>query len=480
MSTPVRFVAPDRAQWLKQQPQRLDELIEQNHEARRVWDFVEGLDSSALFARIRSVVGGPGRPASDPRVLLALWLFGLSHGVTSARELDRLRVEHRAYQWLCGGVPVDYHLLADFRSKGAEELDQMLTTMIVSLKNAGVIDLEEVAIDGLRTRAQTAAQSFLTPVQVQQLAKLIEDSRAKGDKTELRRKQQAARQRAQRERQQAVTRAHQAFAQAAQRKADALRKKGARGLTAAQLLQLNGWEPAAVAVPPRQALRSSAPKAKVPERLAPLGPVQQARLKQALAQKGFSWVLRVSVTDEQATVLKMADGGLRPGYNHQLMTETKRGLIVDAFVGLYGSDQPYVELALRRYAERYGGAPLRLLADGNYFSGKNVARVAACGGRLYSRPPKGRKSEDRYAPAKKDTKALALWRQQMGTALAQQIYQRRAQHAELSNARLRNQGLRQTRTRRRDRVSGELCLHALAVNMKVLKYRAPKHFVPVG
>jgi beta-galactosidase len=37
--------------------------------------------------------------------------------VGAARALDRLCTTHLAYQWLCGGVPMNYHTLADFREK---------------------------------------------------------------------------------------------------------------------------------------------------------------------------------------------------------------------------------------------------------------------------------------------------------------------------------------------------------------------------
>jgi hypothetical protein len=168
--------------------------------------------------------------------------------------------------------------------------------------------------------------------------------------------------------------------------------------------------------------------------------------------------------------MKMADGGYRPAYNLQSVTETGLGLIVAAHVGSHGSDQPYLPLLLESVHETFGCRPRAVLADGNYHSATNVAHVERDGGMLYCPPPKGRKSEDRYAPSKKDTKALAAWRSRMGKAESQQIYSRRAQYAELTNARLRNQDLRQLRTRTPARIRGELLLHVLAVNMKILRH----------
>ncbi len=98
--------------------QDLDGTLPEDHSAkggRIIWDFLDRLDLSAFYASIRAVEGGPGRPASDPQVLLAVWVYATVEGVGSARKLDRLCREHDAFRWLCGGVPVDYHLLSDFR-----------------------------------------------------------------------------------------------------------------------------------------------------------------------------------------------------------------------------------------------------------------------------------------------------------------------------------------------------------------------------
>jgi hypothetical protein len=41
-----------------------------------MWAFVERMDLSALYAEIGSVEGGAGRAAIDPKILMALWLYG--------------------------------------------------------------------------------------------------------------------------------------------------------------------------------------------------------------------------------------------------------------------------------------------------------------------------------------------------------------------------------------------------------------------
>jgi transposase len=125
-----------------------------------VWAFVEGLDLSALYRGINAVEGGAGRPATDPRILLALWLYATVEGVGSARAMDRLCDEHVVYQWICGGVGVNYHTLSDFRVQNGDVLDELLTQSVAVLMREGIVDLTRVAQDGMKVRASAGASSF--------------------------------------------------------------------------------------------------------------------------------------------------------------------------------------------------------------------------------------------------------------------------------------------------------------------------------
>src|SRR3954447_14426071 len=138
----------------------LDALIPADHAARIIWAYVEGLDLAKLHDAIGSVHGGSGRAATDPRILLALWLYATADGVGSARELDRLCRDHLAYQWIAGDVPMNYHTLADFRTDHPELLDALLTRSIATLMAEGLIQLNRVAQDGMRVRASAGAAAF--------------------------------------------------------------------------------------------------------------------------------------------------------------------------------------------------------------------------------------------------------------------------------------------------------------------------------
>src|SRR6185369_7773746 len=128
----ARVVRANRAQVLLQ-PTDLESLIPADHRARGVWEFVQGLDLSSFYEAIESVEGRAGRPAIDPAILLTLWLYATVEGIGSARALARLCDEHHAYQWICGGVSVEYRTLSDFRVKHVEKLDELLTLSVATL-----------------------------------------------------------------------------------------------------------------------------------------------------------------------------------------------------------------------------------------------------------------------------------------------------------------------------------------------------------
>ena len=83
-SSPPRLLRPNRQQ-VELRPADLEGLLPADHRARLVWQFVASLDLRAFYARVLAVEGHAGRPAIDPAILMALWLYATLQGVGSAR-----------------------------------------------------------------------------------------------------------------------------------------------------------------------------------------------------------------------------------------------------------------------------------------------------------------------------------------------------------------------------------------------------------
>jgi transposase len=226
---PPRINRPERTQG-RMICESLDQRLDSDHPVRVVWSVVEGLDLSVLYGRIEAREGSAGRDASDPRVLFALCLYAAVDGISSARELERLSHEHRAYEWLRGEVPVNYHMLSDFRVEHGELLKQLQTDSLASMLVEGLVELNCAAQDGMRVRANAGSSSFrrlpsLEEAQRQaheHLDKLEQEAENGAGEQTLR--QQKARGRAAIERQERVSKAIEAAKQMAEQREK--RKKG--------------------------------------------------------------------------------------------------------------------------------------------------------------------------------------------------------------------------------------------------------------
>jgi transposase len=414
----------------------LDDLVAPEHRVRLVWGFVEGLDVSPLYEAIRSVEGHAGHPPADPRILMALWLYATVEGVGSAREVARLCAEHVAYQWLCGGVGMNHKTLGDFRVDHGERL---LIDGFAALLAAGVASLDRVAQDGMRVRASAGAASFRRRATLEE-CQLQAEARVQALRAELdadpgaaSRRQAAARGRAAEERRQRVAAALAAAEQLAARQAAIARRRAERE---ARKAKANAAQPA----PAPETVPTAEPKPE-PEP-------------------------RVSTTDPEARVMKMADGGYRPAYNIQLATDAGSGLIAGVAVDATGSDMGKLMPMSEQLAAGYGARPAKHLADGGYTRLDDIAALEKAGSTIYAPPPKPRdKARCRFEPLPGDPPEIAAWRRRMGTPEAKAIYKLRAATAECSNAQFRNRGLLRLLVRGTRKVKAVALWHALAQNM---------------
>jgi hypothetical protein len=409
-------------------------MLPPDHPARAVWDFAQGLDLTHLYDAIKATQHRPGHPHVDPRILFALWLYATIDGVGSAHELDRLCTHHTAYQWLCGGVSMNYHTLADFRVEHHDWLNNRLTDTVAVLLHQDLVTLNRVAQDGMKVRVSAGADTFrrqptlescLTQArqQVQALCRQTDEGNSA-----VSNRQRAAQQRAAREKVQRIQKA--------------------------------------------------------------LDRIPALRASREAFQKGTGDRARASTTDPEARVMKMPDGGYRPAYNVQFATDVPSGVIVDADVATRGTDNGLMAPCVERVVGRYDRAPKEMLVDAGFGCLGDIDQVKQAHATTTYTPVKNQKKlqekgENPYAPRKGDTAAVVQWRQRMGTPEAQEIYKQRCSSAEWVNAGCRNRGLYRLVVRGVAKVKCCALWQALAHNLMVVLRRAKEWYqktatVPVG
>jgi transposase/ribosomal protein L34 len=417
----ARVVEADRSQ-LSWDLVDLEAWLAADHRARIVWAFVLTLNLDALYAKIKAREGEAGRPAADPRVLLALWLYATIEGIGSARAVDRLTQSDLAYRWLRGGVPLDYHTLADFRAENGEVLDRLLSESLAALMAEGLVQPEEVIIDGTKARAAAGKDSFKTADGLAKAATLAAErvaalkAEVEADPAAPRRRSQAARARAARE---AVERAARA-----------------RGM------------------------------------LDRLEAEKQERAKTHKTAEGKKAEPSASLSDPAALTMRFADGAVRPGWNVQVAATVDHGFIV----GIEPTDRrndtglapPMVEEIERRLAV----APSRIIVDGGVATQDDIVALAERDKPVAVFAPVKPDRHDvtahslhlRATKRAREPAALQEWRARMATADGEAVMRKR-KRIELVNAHIKARGLGRLLVRGLAKVRAALYLHALAHNL---------------
>lgn len=396
----VRLRRPDRSQ-VTMRFGCDDDLVPQGHEARAVWAVVEALDLADFHKPIKARDGVAGRDATDPAVLVALWLYGCVRGIGSARELA-LRCDpdaegSRPFLWICGGVTVNHHMLSDFRVGHADALDRLFTQVVASLVDKKLAKVKRASQDGIRVRASAGAASFRRE---ERLADLL--VKAEAHVADLRRqlddpalaagesaKRAAAKRRAAKER---AARVAEAIAQMPDLKdrRDAAAKKAGNGKCG-------------------QKLRAKEPRA--------------------------------STTDPDARVMKMPNGGFNPAFNVQLATDTESRAIIGVEVTNEGTDTADLSTPMREQVEqRTKGTVEQHLLDGGYFTDKDLEAAHADGVELFipHKPARAEANQGReLEPKPGDSEATLAWKSRMASDAGKAIYKERASTSETTNADLR-------------------------------------------
>lgn len=385
------------------------DMLPEDDRARIVWDFVSTLDLEPLYEQIEVRDDTAGSPAICPEILVSLWLMATLDGIGSARELDRRCKRDLRYMWIVGGVSVNYHTLSDFRVGNGEFLNQTLVDTVATLVYQGLVPLETIAQDGMRTRANAGSGSFRRKPTLDELQKEaqahVDRLKEETDKEADARKK-AAQERAARERQERI--------EEARRQYDELHD-------------------------------------------------QREKRK-----KGDGEKTRVSTTDPDARKMKMANGGFDPAYNVQFASDADARIIIGVEVTNEGTDGGQMPPMHEKVCHDYGKTPEKILVDSAYATKESVTAVEAAGTEVVSTVPRAEQLEkngkDPHARQKRDTDEYVNFRKRMAKPEYQDLYKQRPSVAEFPNADCRNRNLRQFGVRGLKKVKAVALWHALAFN----------------
>lgn len=302
----------------------VEKLIDDDHSARSIWELVGRLDLSLYYSEIAAVEGQPGREHTDPQLLISLWIYAYSRGISSAREVARQCEFEPAFQWLCGLQPISYRTLSGFRSEYKAALDDLFVQVLGMLSAEGLITMERVTLDGTKIKANAGGNSFRRKEKIEAHLALAREQVRLMD------------------------------AQAAEEEKMAKRQAAAK----------------------RRAARQRVSRLEAAHR-----EVQRLQRDKKHDRKDF--VARVSTTDPEAHVMRNGEGGTVPSYNLQLLTDTQHGLVVNVEATTDAIDYRQLEPAIARCEQTLGCKPQQLVADGDYTNHASVQAAAAHGVDFY-------------------------------------------------------------------------------------------------
>lgn len=403
----------------------IDELLPADHPARMIEAVVGKLNLSAYCDAIAARGEQPGRPATDPAMLITLLIYAATENIGCGREIERRCQSQDAFRWICGGVSVCYKVITEFRVAHERALDDLFTQVLAALVRQGVVGIERISQDGTKVKASAGTSSF-------HRRKTTEELLAKARAHVLKLKEQLD----------PVEAAKVTTAQKAARERGACEKVGRLERTLVELAEMEA------------------------------GRAKWARGK----DKAFE--SRSSCTDPEARTMKMGDGGKRPAYNVQLAGDPKSRAIVGVEVSKRGVDNhpdaPMREQIRRRVAglTDAAGKPLAIkehLLDGGYAGIDDVEVAKKEGVTLYV-PPRAREPGPDVDPVTgvrpSDSPEVAAWRERMCTEEAKAIYSERGKTSETINADLKTfRGMSEFRVRGLGRVRCVALWSALAYNI---------------
>lgn len=424
-------------------PASLEEYLPPDHLSRFVWRVVEKLDLRDLLATYSRDLGG--RPALDPKGLLAVILYGHAAGTASSRGLEQACREQIAFRYLCGNVIPDHCTISRFRSRYMDTLADLLGQCLGLCAEAGLVNLGVVSIDGTKIAANASLAANRT---FETLAKELEKAAAALDKA----KAQAA----------PGTRLGHVFHRAAERLnrlSAAKAQLETKQAEAAAAQETHLQERAAKERTTGKKLRGRKPKE------VPATPKEEAK---------------ANPTDPESRIMKTRKGYAQ-AYNAQLAV-TADQIILAVQVTNEANDQaqclPMLEKAEKAVAGLCAkGRPRTIKAaalDAGYNRNANLGPALEKPYPVYiamEKDRKQRKRKDRKAPRGRTPKGLTpgqRMRRSLDTKVGQQTYALRGQTVEPVNGQLKADGAGKMLRRGLAKVHSDFTAACIAHNLKKL------------
>jgi len=306
----------------------LGDRIPDNHSVRLFAEILDQLDWSSWEQHYVLVAG---QPPIHPRIMAGALLYGLTHGIRSSRRLEWACCNAIDFMWLVEGRTIDHSTFCDFRTKFKRELKDLFRQIVRVAMHMGLLQLNQVALDGTRVKANSSRHATASAKTLDQRLKILDEQLEK----------------------------MLAEADQADQKDKDLFGDSASGHTLpAELTDLKKRQ---------ERLRKA------------LAAAQQGDAKRAKNKKGSKRSVKVPVADPDSAIMPNKEGGYAPNFNPVAAVDGACGMIVDADVLNEMKEGETVIPTVERIESAFGRKPEQLLADSTFATGSNLSALAARG-----------------------------------------------------------------------------------------------------
>ncbi len=159
-------------------PPSLQEWLPENHLAWFVLDAVDQMDTRPFFKRFRE--DGRGGAAFEPTLMVSLLLYAYCVGERSSRQIERLCETDVAFRVIAVNLKPDHATTARFRRNHRKELNALFVEILRLCKEAGLVKMGTVALDGTKIKANAALDANRTHDGLEEeVAKMLSEAESK-------------------------------------------------------------------------------------------------------------------------------------------------------------------------------------------------------------------------------------------------------------------------------------------------------------
>jgi transposase len=409
-------------------PPDLREWVADNDLARLILEAVELCDLRGAPRNVR----GTGSAQYPPTMMLAGLIYCYTTGTFSSRRIERASYDSVAVRYLCGNHHPDHDTIAHFRRQNGELFARCFATVVQMAREAGVLQLGTISIDGTKLGGAASKRSVRTLEQIE-------------------------------------------------RELGELESQGAALLAQAEAADQNDPDAGGTQLPPELA-DAQARKEKLLAAKAQLEERRRRATEEGRADGPHSarHTAKVSLSEPESRLLRTdGHGGSVQGYNAQVVVDAgSSGLIVGQYLCDEPTDHGLVGVGVAAVVAE-AGQPQTVLVDTGYENSELTARVEERHAVMILCPLRPRPHTQEHRPQRRGrTQVVFALRQKMKARLAEPrlraLYRRRAVTVEPVFARIkRHMGFTRLRCWGHRAASAEWTLVCLAHNLRMLRGKLP-------